>query len=199
MSADEGTDTMDSRSRRHGEAKSPSEAPDTRLSSRARGALPVLLGAVAVLGVGLWLGGLLPGFGGGSAPPPASTTRASTPGQQVQALPAFLTSATPRVRSAYDYAASHGAELAYIPCYCGCGGHSGHRDVRDCFIQSQTAAGITYDDHGSGCDICVSIVLDVKSKLAEGQSLGAVRKFIDARYSNIGPGTDTPLPPGMEG
>jgi len=118
--------------------------------------------------------------------------------QQAQALPAFLTSATERVRSAYTFAASHGAELAYIPCYCGCGQHSGHRDVRDCFIKSQTAAGITYDDHGSGCDICVSIVLDVKSKLGDGQSLAATRKFIDARYSKIGPGTNTPLPPGME-
>ena len=198
MRADEGTGTMGSRSRRHGAAQSPSKASETQSGSTARAALPVLLGAVAVLGAGLWFGGLLPGFGGESASAPAANTQISTSNSRSQALPAFLTSATPRVRSAYEFAAGHGDELAYIPCYCGCGQHSGHKSVRDCFIRSQTAGGVTYDDHGSGCDICVSIVLDVQSKLGGGQSLASIRSFVDGKYSKLGPGTNTPLPPGME-
>jgi hypothetical protein len=190
---------MCSRSRRHGEAQSPSRAPESREAGFiARGALPVLLGAVAVLGAGLWFGGLLPGSGGGSTGAPASSTQSGSSISRSQALPAFLASASPRVRSAYDYATGHAAELAYIPCYCGCGTHSGHQSVRDCFISSRAGSAIAYDDHGSGCDICVSIVLDVQAKLRDGQSLASVRSFIDGKYAKYGPGTDTPLPPVVE-
>ncbi len=199
MSADEGTGIVWSRSRRHSEAQSPSKASETHEAGFiARGALPVLLGAVAVLGAGLWFGGLIPGSGGGSSNSPTANTQSTASNSDSQALPAFLTSATPRVRSAYAFAASHAAELVYIPCYCGCGQHSGHKSVHDCFIRSQSGSSITYDDHGSGCDVCVSIALDVQAKLGTGQSLASVRSFIDGKYSKLGPGTNTPLPPGME-
>jgi hypothetical protein len=112
-------------------------------------------------------------------------------------LPQFVTAAAPRAREAYEFAVARGADLAYIPCYCGCGGHSGHRDVRDCFIKQVTTSGVDYEEHGSTCDVCVAIVLDVKKMAGEGQSLAATRSYIDAKYSKIGPGTDTPLPPGM--
>jgi len=189
---------MNSRSRRHGTAKSHSEVPEARVTSQIRGTLPVLVGAIAIVGAGLWFAGLLPPGGGGEhgGAAPTSVSQAATSKQQ--ALPRFITAATPRVRAAYEFAASHGAELAYIPCYCGCGGHSGHRNARDCFVKQETTTGITYDDHGSGCDICVSIVLDVNTKLGEDQPLAAIRKYIDGTYSKIGPGTNTPLPPGME-
>jgi hypothetical protein len=158
----------------------------------------MLAGAIAIIGAGLWLGGLLATGGAGehsnAAPQPVSRTTSSAQ----QTLPQFISTASPRVREAYDFAAGHGAELAYIPCYCGCGGHSGHRNAHDCFVKQQTISAITYDAHGSGCDICVSIVLDVKRMQGQGESLAAARKYIDATYSKIGPGTDTPLPPGME-
>lgn len=188
---------MNSRSRRHGEAK-PSSAPEVRVTSRLRSILPMFVGAIAIVGVGLWFGGLLPAGGAGehADAPPASVSQA-TPSVQ-QTLPQFIAAAAPRVREAYEFAAGHGADLAFIPCYCGCGEHSGHRNVRDCFVKQQTLSGITYDDHGSGCDICVSIVLDVKKMQGEGQSLAATRKSIDVKYGKIGPGTDTPLPPAVE-
>lgn len=189
---------MNSRSRRHGEAKSQSEATAARSTSQIRGTLPALVGAIAVVGAGLWFGGLLP-IGGAGKPPnaaPASVSRATSSGQHT--LPQFIVAAAPRVREAYEFAAGHGAELAFIPCYCGCGDHSGHRNVRDCFVKQQTTSAITYDDHGSGCDICVSIVLDVKRMQGQGQSLAATRTYIDATYAKIGPGTNTPLLPGME-
>lgn len=185
---------MSSRSRRHGEATSRFEA----LTSRVRGGLPVLAGAVVIIGAGLWFAGLLPSLGGDDRPAAAPAAVSDTASSSSQTMPKFVTAAAPRVREAYEYAAAHGAELAYVPCYCGCGGHSGHRDVRDCFIKRVTASGITYEQHGSTCDVCVSIVLDAKTMLDGGQPLTAVRKSIDAKYSKIGPGTDTPLPPGME-
>jgi branched-chain amino acid transport system ATP-binding protein len=101
-----------------------------------------------------------------------------------------------RVQEAYTYAAAHGDEMTYMPCYCGCGDHSGHRWVRDCFVKEWATGGIKYEPHGSGCDVCVSIALDVKAGLAKGQSLSAIRKYVDAKYSKLGPGTNTPLPPG---
>ena len=195
---------MNSRSRRHGEAKSQAEVQEARIASQVRRNLPVLLGAVAIVGAGLWFAGILPPGGGDkrheTAPASVSqstSSQQSTSGQQ-QALPRFVTAAGSRAEAAYDFAAGNGAQLEYIPCYCGCGEHSGHRSVRDCFIKTQTLTSITYDNHGADCYVCVEIVLDVEAQLGEGQPLAAVRSYIDGKYSKVGPGTDTPLPPGME-
>lgn len=189
---------MNSRSRRHGEAKSQSEATAARSTSQIRSTLPAFLGAIAVVGAGLWFTGLLPLGGGGEHRTTAPASVSQTAPEREQALPQFVTAAVPRAREAYAFAVARGADLAYIPCYCGCGGHSGHRNVRDCFIKQVTASGVDYEQHGSTCDVCVAIVLDVKKMTGEGQSLAATRSYIDAKYSKIGPGTNTPLPPGME-
>ena len=168
-----------------------------RAASLLRSWSPILLGIAIVLAAGLWFGGVLSSGGAQHQNMAPSAVSQASPSQQQQ-LPAFLAGASGRVQEAYAYAASHGDMLVYIPCYCGCGEHSGHRWVRDCFVKQWAASGITWDQHGSQCDVCVSIALDAKSKLGEGQSLAAVRKYIDAKYSKIGPGTNTPLPPGME-
>jgi hypothetical protein len=189
---------MNSRSRRHGKEPSRTEAREARLAARVRGLLPVFAGAIAIIGAGLWFGGRLATGGAGEHSNAVPQTVSSTTSPAQQTLPQFISTASPRVREAYEFAAGHGAELAYVPCYCGCGGHSGHRSARDCFVKQQTMSGITYDEHGSGCDICVSIVLDVKRMQGQGQSLAAARKYIDGKYAKIGPSTDTPLPPGME-
>jgi hypothetical protein len=157
-----------------------------------RALLPGALAAALIVGTGLWF---LAGRGDDGAP--------ATPDPQVAAssqgsVPEFVSLAPDRVRQAYDFAATHGAQLSYIPCYCGCGGHSGHRNVRDCFIKNRSASNITYEEHGSQCDVCVSIVLDAKEMLARGDTLAMVRVAIDQEYADVGPGTDTPLPPGME-
>jgi hypothetical protein len=160
--------------------------------------VPVLVGAIAIVGIGLWFAGIIPPGGQDETAAPASSAQSSTSQGHAQTLPQFLVAAAPRVRAAYDFASGHGDELAYIPCYCGCGEHSGHRNVRDCFIKQQTTSNTTYDDHGAGCDICVSIVLDVETQLGEGQPLAAVSSYIDGKYAKYGPGTDTPLPTEME-
>ena len=176
---------MGSRSRRLA-----TEHIEPRGSSPIRVVLPALV-ALAILAAGVWF---LTGKGGGN-----DEARSQQVGIGAQgSVPDFVSLAPERVREAYDFAATHGAQLVYIPCYCGCGEHSGHRNVRDCFIKSGSGSAITYDGHGSQCDICVSIVLDAKAMLARGDTLAQVRTTIDESYRDIGPATDTPLPPGME-
>ncbi len=175
---------------------------DTGLAALLRGWLPVIVGLVVVVGAGLWFGGLIPTGTGGSDGSTASAARAvsssaskSSSTSWSETLPAFISSAPTQVQEAYAFVAAHTSETQYVPCYCGCGEHSGHRWVRDCFVKDWTASGVTYDAHGSGCDICVNIALEVKNGLAKGQSLSAIRKTVDSKYSSVGAGTDTPLPP----
>ena len=183
---------MSSRSRRLERGPSTTSPPRATGARSLRALLPAVIAAVAVLGIGLWAVVAFTAGDGSDAP------SVSTSGGQTNGLPDFIATASQDVRDAYAYAADHGAQLAYIPCYCGCGGHSGHRNVRDCFIKHGSGAAITYEEHGSQCNICVGIVLDAKVMLERGDSLPMVRAAIDEAYSDVGPGTDTPLPPGME-
>ena len=99
------------------------------------------------------------------------------------------------VREAYAFAVDHRAELRYIPCFCGCGTSSGHRDNFDCFVKDQTAPGtFILDPHGFACGTCVGVALDTKALLASGLSLKAIRAAIDAKWSEVGPATPTPYP-----
>ncbi len=166
-------------------------------ASLIRGWLPVIAGLVVVVGAGLWFGGLLPMGSGGDdgSKGPAARAASSSSSSWDQTLPDFISSAPAEVQEAYAFVAAPPSETQYIPCYCGCGEHSGHRWVRDCFVKDWSQSGITYDAHGSGCDICVNIALEVKNGLAKGQSLSTIRKTVDSKYASIGAGTDTPLPP----
>lgn len=111
-------------------------------------------------------------------------------------LPDWVSNSSPRVREAYDYAISHGDELKNYPCYCGCGA-MGHDSNLSCYIRDVAEDGtITFDNHATGCGICVDITQDVMRMKADGRSSTDVRAYIDAQYSPFGPGTDTPLPRG---
>jgi len=169
------------------------------LGALVRGWAPVIVGLVVVVGAGLWFGGLIPAGGGDDRSTPstraASSSKSSSSTSWDQALPSFITNSPTEVQEAYAFVAANPDDAQYIPCYCGCGEHSGHRWVRDCFVKEWTATGIKYDDHGSGCDICVNIALELKNGLAKGQTLPAIRKTVDSKYSKFGGGTDTPLPP----
>jgi hypothetical protein len=163
------------------------------LGSAMRDWLPVIVGLVVVVGAGLWFSGLIPAGTGSSSE--GTVSDASDASSSSQSLPSFITNSPGDVQQAYTFVAAHPDETQYIPCYCGCGEHSGHRWIRDCFVKDYTASGITYDEHGSGCDICVNIALALKDGLAKGQSLATIRKTVDNMYSSVGPPTDTPLPP----
>jgi len=99
------------------------------------------------------------------------------------------------VRDAYAFAVDHGAELRYIPCFCGCGTTAGHRDNWDCFVKTETVPG-TYilDPHGFACGTCVGVALDTRAMLASGMGLKAIRAAIDVKWSAVGPATPTPYP-----
>ncbi len=151
--------------------------------------VPVVAAAVVLAGLGLVF--VIEGSSGSNgSPDPVAGTNNSV------ALPAFVLAAPSEVQTAYRFVAARPDVMKWIPCYCGCGGHSGHLSARNCFVkEGSTASNIQFDPHGSGCDMCVGIALDTKAMLEEGRSLRDIRDYIDAKYSSLGPGTDTPLPP----
>lgn len=135
----------------------------------------------------LLAGGLILTACGGSSESAASSAGAA-------ALPDWVRDDPPRVREAYQYAAANPDELRKYPCYCGCGA-MGHTSNLSCYIQNIAPDGaITFDNHASGCGICVDITQDVMRLKAQGQSSPAVRAYIDAQYSPFGPGTNTAFP-----
>lgn len=78
--------------------------------------------------------------------------------------------------------------LQKLPCYCGCGVHSGHKSVKNCFLKDTGG----YDDHGAYCDMCMDEVLDAYTWYIDGLSIKEIRQGIDKKYGKFGPGTDTP-------
>lgn len=112
------------------------------------------------------------------------------------ALPEYVMAADDQVAMAYQFALERPDVMLWMPCYCGCGGHSGHKNARDCFVKETSSSGnIQFDDHGSACDVCVDIALRARDMTAAGRSLSEIRAAVDEEFSDIGPGTDTPLPP----
>ncbi|QPC80833.1 hypothetical protein G4Y79_14065 [Phototrophicus methaneseepsis] len=109
-------------------------------------------------------------------------------------LPSYVSRAPQTVQTAYHFAIEHPEMLTHQPCYCGCGA-MGHANNLNCFIQSVDEGGtITFDNHASGCGICVDIALDVKRLSEEGRSQLEIRHYIDATYGSFGPSTDTAMP-----
>jgi hypothetical protein len=99
-------------------------------------------------------------------------------------------SAPEDVRMAYQFAMDHPDIMMWMPCYCGCGGHAGHKSAKNCFIkESSTADNVQFDEHGASCQMCVTIALDTKAMLEEGRSLKEMRTYIDDKFGDIGPGT----------
>lgn len=177
---------MSGRSRRPARETSPDDSR-TPINS----ILPIVVAAVVVVAAGLWFGGLLPSGGGDSEPlPSARSEQALT----AASMPQFVLDSGDQGVLAYTSAVDLAEELQFIPCYCGCGEHSGHRDVRDCFIKEMSPNGVLYDEHGAGCDMCQTIVLDVKGLLEDGKTLADARAFIDDNYKEYGAPTDTPMP-----
>jgi hypothetical protein len=96
-----------------------------------------------------------------------------------------------KVLQGYKKAAEYQDMLKYIPCYCGCGSHSGHLSVKNCFIKEDGG----YDDHGANCEMCIDIVLEATNMYSQGKSIPEIRSYINSKYSYIGPPTPTPLTP----
>ena len=116
-----------------------------------------------------------------------------TMGVAAQPLPDYVMAAEPATQMAYEFAVARPDVLRWMPCYCGCGEHSGHKSSFNCFVEE---SGSEFDPHGADCLMCVNIALDAKAMTEDGRSLKSIRAYIDGKYGAIGPGTDTPLPPG---
>jgi hypothetical protein len=60
--------------------------------------------------------------------------------------PAFVTRAGPEVKALYEFQLVNGELMRYMPCFCGCHGEDGHRNNRDCYIDTVHADGsVTFD------------------------------------------------------
>lgn len=126
-----------------------------------------LAGALAVVGAGIILIGVLASKPGTRVPPKQAVEnrQVGTPVEQAigkrsasadstatgdaawdPAWPPLPASGHPArpvevVRAAYAYAARRGDVLEYMPCYCGCE-RQGHGSNKDCFVKGKTAAGV---------------------------------------------------------
>ena len=71
----------------------------------------------------------------------------------------------------------------------------GHRSNLDCFFDRRESGEITFQEHGSYCDICVETSNLAAKLLGEGKTLAEIRAAVDETFGGGGHGTDTPLPP----
>lgn len=110
-------------------------------------------------------------------------------------LPSFLQTADMRTQEAYEFAVANHHELEKYPCMCGCKA-LGHMNNADCYIKALAPDGTvtSFDQHASGCGVCVDITQDVMRMMREGHKPIEIRAYIDSTYSQYGPSTDTPLP-----
>jgi len=89
--------------------------------------------------------------GGGRAPIWQEVTKTGDRLERVaaNALPSFAGSGGSKVQEVYRFAASNGAILRYIPCYCGCV-NIGHTSNEDCYIASRHPDDtITFTSHAA--------------------------------------------------
>lgn len=158
--------------------------------------------AVAVVGIGLALIHLAAdGSSSGDASINDSAIGDTSVNAQAPAesepLPEFIVALGERTAAAYSFALDRPDVMLWMPCYCGCGGHDGHKSARDCFIDPSSSSGdIVFDEHGSDCTVCVDIALRAQEMTLAGSSVSEIRTAVDQEFGDIGPGTDTPLPPG---
>lgn len=151
---------------------------------KRRGALPyVLIGVILASAIGAF-----------SLSMKGAEKNIETPSAVKSELPAFA-KINRQTALAYAYALENPQILEKIPCYCGCyipvAMHGGfeHKNNKNCFIKDDGS----WVKHGSECDVCVYIALDVKNWLNEGMSIKQVRDGIDSKYGSSGaPPTRTP-------
>ena len=108
-------------------------------------------------------------------------------------LPSYVTA---DLQDVYEYAVAHPDKLQYMPCYCGCGLTSQHKNNTECYIAGVDKDGmIVFDNHASFCTVCAEITRDVQRLTEEGKSPQQIRAYVDETHGPKGPGTDTPKPP----
>jgi hypothetical protein len=115
----------------------------------------VPVAVVIVIGLGiLWYSSSQPGETQGHAGGSAASVTASS--EQSSALasvvwPTYVSRGGPAVTEGYQFAVLRPDVLQYMPCYCGCGQHNGHRSNEECFVANMNQGGrtIAFESHGS--------------------------------------------------
>jgi hypothetical protein len=107
-------------------------------------------------------------------------------------MPDFVKDSPPQVQEAYRFAVANPTVLDKFPCYCGCGA-MGHQNNLQCYVKEARAGDsvLEFDNHATGCTICVDITRDVMRLLREEKDLKEIRTYIDTEYSKYGPSTNT--------
>ena len=106
-------------------------------------------------------------------------------------LPAEMKDQPARVKDAYRFAIANPDLLKQIPCFCGCVAEQ-HESNYNCYVAEDGGPGsvLDFDNHATGCGICVDITQDVMTMQQEGKSVDEMRQVINQRYGNFGPSTD---------
>jgi len=91
----------------------------------------------------------------------------------------------PDVAALYRYTAQHADHASELPCFCGCEEFLAHRNLADCFIQPGATG--AWEQHASGCGVCIAEATVLRETLADGGSA------LDARVAVIATFGTTPI------
>lgn len=145
--------------------------------------LPVAL--ILVLAVGVYVV-----KGGGNSPQPTGTSPVSTP--PLTLVPVSLPDYAQQSKDtsdAYTIATQIPDVLEKMPCYCSCGASSGHKSLKDCYMDGDGA----FISHGAYCQLCINEAYDTYEWYMDGVSIKEIRDRIDTKYGKgFGEPTDTP-------
>ncbi|ASS76260.1 hypothetical protein CIG75_15790 [Tumebacillus algifaecis] len=116
--------------------------------------------------------------------------------ENAMSYPKFLSSKNTKIKQSYAAAVQNLDVLKFIPCYCGCGDHAGHKSNAECFVKDVREDGaVVWDDHGTRCDTCMNIALEAADMKAQGKSAQDIRETIDKKYKEgYAKPTPTPMP-----
>lgn len=111
-------------------------------------------------------------------------------------LPTFLNEYSENIQIIYQAAGKSMELLQWIPCYCGCGDHAGHRSSLNCFVkQVNQNSSVVWDDHGTRCNVCLEIAAEAIKMKQDGKTVKEIRQYIDEKYKEgYANPTDTPMP-----
>ncbi|RXZ02151.1 PCYCGC motif-containing (lipo)protein [Fictibacillus sp. S7] len=112
----------------------------------------------------------------------------------VESLPRFFVKQPKEIQVIYQAAANHKELLEKIPCYCRCGESINHKNNYDCFVHENKEDGaVTWDDHGTKCDVCLKIAAQSVKDFDQGMSIKEIREKVDKTYQK-GDANPTPIP-----
>lgn len=102
------------------------------------------------------------------------------------ALPEYPLGRSPEViRAAYQFAAEHPEILTYVPCFCGCE-RSGHQGNEDCFVKARAANGdvTAWEPHGMECNVCLDVATQAMQMHASGASVRDIRAAVEQKWAS---------------